>query len=64
MKNSSDTIGNRTRELLAGISVPQPTTPPRTPEMSPYSSVMLAGVVGNKKKLLSEEKQTDRNFHI
>jgi hypothetical protein len=30
-KNSSDTIGNRTRNLLACSAVPQPTAPPRTP---------------------------------
>jgi len=28
MKNSNDTIGNRTRELLACSAVPQPTAPP------------------------------------
>jgi len=31
MKNSSDTIGNRTRDLLACSAVPQPTVPPRAP---------------------------------
>ena len=30
MKHSSDTIGNRTRKLLACSAVPQPTAPPRT----------------------------------
>ena len=29
MKNSSDTIGNRTRDLLACSAVPEPTAPPR-----------------------------------
>ena len=29
MKSSNDTIGNRTRDLLAGSAVPQPTAPPR-----------------------------------
>ena len=29
MKNSSDTVGNRTRDLPACSSVPQPTAPPR-----------------------------------
>jgi len=29
MKNSSDTIGNRTRDLSACSTVPQPTAPPR-----------------------------------
>jgi hypothetical protein len=32
MKNSNDTIGNRTRELPACTAVPQPTAPPRTPK--------------------------------
>jgi hypothetical protein len=31
MKNSSGTIGNRTRDLLACSTVPQPTAPPCTP---------------------------------
>jgi hypothetical protein len=31
MKNSSDIIGNRNRDLLACIAVPQPTAPHRTP---------------------------------
>ena len=30
MKNSNDTIGNRTRDLRACSAVPQPTAPPRT----------------------------------
>ena len=32
MKNSSDTIGNRTRDLPTCSAVPQPNAPPRTPE--------------------------------
>jgi hypothetical protein len=31
MKNSNDTIGNRTRALLACSAVPQPTAEPRAP---------------------------------
>ena len=31
MKNSSDTIENRTSDLPACRAVPQPTTPPRVP---------------------------------
>ena len=31
MKNSSDTIGNRTRDLPTCSAVPQPAAPPRTP---------------------------------
>ena len=29
MKNSNDTIGNRTRDFLTCSAVPQPTAPPR-----------------------------------
>jgi hypothetical protein len=32
MKNSNDTIGNRTRDLQACSAVPQPTAPPRNPD--------------------------------
>ena len=32
MKNSGDTIGNRTRDLLTCSAVPQPTAPPRSPK--------------------------------
>jgi len=31
MKNPSDPIGNKTRDLSACSAVPQPTSPPRTP---------------------------------
>ena len=31
VKNSSDTIGNRTRDVPACSAVPQPTAPPRAP---------------------------------
>jgi len=31
MKNSNDTIGNRTRDLPACSAVTQPTAPPRAP---------------------------------
>jgi hypothetical protein len=33
MKNFSDTTGNRTRVLMAGKAVPQPTTPQRTSKL-------------------------------
>jgi hypothetical protein len=33
MKNSSDSIGNRTRDLPACSAVPQPTAPPRAPKL-------------------------------
>ena len=33
MKNSNDTIGNRTRDLPGCRAVPQPTAPPRAPSV-------------------------------
>jgi hypothetical protein len=40
MKNSSETIGNRTRDLSACSEVPQPTAPPRTPALKAQSDEM------------------------
>jgi len=34
MKSFSDNIGNRTRDLPACSAVPQPTAPPRAPNLS------------------------------
>ena len=36
MKNSSDNIGNRTRDLPACSAVPQPTVPPRASHLHKY----------------------------
>jgi hypothetical protein len=44
MKNSNDTIGNRTRDPPAFSAVPQPTAPPRAPHLwdsSKKNSVFL-----------------------
>jgi len=41
MKNSNDTIGNRTRDLPACSAVPKPTAPPR-------ASVYLCSVVKHR----------------
>jgi hypothetical protein len=38
MKNSTDTIGNRTHNLLTCSAVSQPTAPPRAPRHLPYTS--------------------------
>ena len=40
-KNSSDTIGNRTRDLPACSAVPQPTAPPRVPSWFVEKKVAL-----------------------
>jgi hypothetical protein len=36
IKNSNDTIGNRTRDLATCSAVPQPTVPPRAPYVCVY----------------------------
>ena len=40
MKNSNDTIGNRTRNLPAFSAVPQPTAPPHTPSSKEYWEIL------------------------
>jgi hypothetical protein len=39
MKNSSDTIGNQIRDLLAYSAVPQPTAPPGAPSLDRYLDI-------------------------
>jgi hypothetical protein len=46
MKNSSDTIGNRTRDLPACSTVPQPNAPPRNPNRKEYKEYFLRGEGG------------------
>ena len=41
MKNFTNTIGNRTRDLPSYIAVPQPSTPPRASKVSLNSEVKL-----------------------
>ena len=45
MKNSNDTIGNRTRDLPACSAVPQPTAPPRAPFINVYGALCVTAVV-------------------
>jgi len=47
MKNSNDTIGNRTRDLPACSSLPQPNAPPRVPELC--NNVIKAASIGRLK---------------
>jgi len=42
MKNSSDTIGNQTCNLLACSAVPQPTAPPLTPKLKNRRGKVIA----------------------
>ena len=54
-KNSSDTIGKRTRELPACSAVPQPTAPPRAPHS--YKAIPLQawrGPEGSRKLKLRD----------
>jgi hypothetical protein len=43
MKNSNDTTGNRTRDLLAYSAVPQPTAPPRAPTVRTEDYIFYYG---------------------
>jgi len=45
MKNSNDTIGNRTRHLPTCGTVPQPTAPPRAPILICLSGIFIAMLV-------------------
>ena len=56
MKNSSDTIGNRTRDLLACSAVPQPTAPPRIPGSQ---EVDLKNVVQDRDKWKDVKKSNE-----
>jgi len=48
MKNSNDTIGNRTRDLLVCNAVPQPTAPPRDASFCSPSSKNVAAKLCSK----------------
>ena len=51
MKNSNDTIGDRTRDLLTCTAVPQPTASPRTSFIgSPVSNFNACLVIGSDVK--------------
>jgi len=54
MKNSNDTIGNRTRDLPTCSAVPQPTAPPRASSEAIDCIKFVSGLVNNgfKKKWL------------
>jgi len=52
MKNSVDTIGNRTRDLPACSAVPQPTAPPRPPNLHVLSYTCII-----KQNLLAQNWQ-------
>ena len=45
MKNSDDTIGNRTRDLRACSAVPQPNVPPRIPHLLLVLRLKMSGAI-------------------
>jgi len=45
LKNSNDTIGNRTHDLPACSAVPQPTAPPRAPCVYKYVGKIIHPIV-------------------
>ena len=47
MKNSNDTIGDRTRDLPACSAVPQPTALPRAPKRIGRASVLYTFILEN-----------------
>jgi hypothetical protein len=56
MKDSNDTIGDRTRYIPAFSAVPQPTAPPRAPNWNDNLILNLANIV---RMYIEERKYTD-----
>jgi len=63
MKNSNDTIGNRTRDLPTCSAVPQPTAPPRENKKRYEVEYRLLFYVGAKLGLLHLGKHKLRPIH-
>ena len=62
MKNSDDTIGNRTRDLPARSAVPQPTAPPRASAPVPSDMKIRRGgsvIVG-----ICQDGRTDMQSNV
>ena len=65
MKNSNDTIGNRTRDLLACSAVPQPTAQPRAPIICKYTQyVNLRQVAFRATELPNTRRDTSKGFNL
>ena len=54
MKNNNDTIGNRARDLLTCSAVPQPTAPPRAPNLnySCFQQIVTSDLYLSSKSLI------------
>ena len=64
MKNSNDTIGNRTHDLLACSAVPQPTAPPRTPHhLKPTTFCICRNVVLPNQPISLSTKLMENRIH-
>jgi len=64
MKNSSDTTGNRTRDLPARSTVPQPTVPPRTPKRMLTRFVISCAGTAFKTTLLKDKRRKGREDEV
>ena len=62
MKNSNDTVGNRTRDLPACSAVPQPTAPPRGPQNKSIVSYILIFIFLDM-KLEAKDSGSNLNPH-
>jgi len=65
MKNSNDTIGNRTRDLPTCNAVPQPTALPRAPlgELTLFKSWSSKLGVGREASSLTQENYLLQKFN-
>ena len=64
MKNSYDTIGNRTRDLPVCSAVPQPTAPPRTPITILYSLKIQLDTITHRNRITSQETESPPHYKI
>ena len=66
MKNSNETIGNRTCNILVCSAVPQPTAPPHTPIIIDISFYFFKEIVRKtvKNRFCLHEISHMSNFHI
>jgi hypothetical protein len=63
MKNSNDTIGNRTRDLPVCSAVPQPTAPPRAPKNTAIVKYLIMKCVTDKKATRFERVELQCLLH-
>ena len=64
MKNSNDTIGNRTRDLSACSAVPYPTAPPRARNCFLYRTDISTASLGMLVLSVINEEQAGSNLGL